>query len=67
MNFRSTPTMASWFSFTFNVHIFLLGKMNINNERKKRVKINNLKMATNLEMILKEEFKENVKEISKLY
>jgi len=41
--------------------------MNINNERKKRVKINNLKMATNLEMILKEEFKENVKEISKLY
>jgi hypothetical protein len=35
--------------------------MNINHERKKRVEINNLKMARNLGMILKEEFKKKVK------
>ncbi len=54
--------MARWFSITPNVHdVFLLGKMNINHERKKRVKTKNLKMARNLGMIFEKEFKEKVK------
>jgi hypothetical protein len=60
--FKSTSTMARWFSITPNVHdVFLLGKMNINHERKKRVKTKNLKMARNLGMIFEKEFKEKVK------
>jgi hypothetical protein len=38
-----------------------MGKMKINNEQKKKIKINNLKVIKNLGVILKEEFRSNVK------
>ncbi len=45
MNFKNITTMANRFSLTSNVHdAFLLGKMDINCERKNKVKINHLKM-----------------------
>jgi hypothetical protein len=40
-----------------------MGKMEINNEWKKMVKINNLKVAKNLSFISKEEFTLEVKTI----
>jgi hypothetical protein len=54
MNFRNMAIMANWFSLTFNVHdafLFLLRKMDINYERKKKVKITHLKMLKYLNMI----------------
>jgi hypothetical protein len=52
VNFKSMATMASQFSSTFDVNdVFLLRKMDINNERKNKVKFSNLKMAKNLTMI----------------
>jgi hypothetical protein len=45
-------TMLNHFSSSSNVcGVFLLGKMDINNERKNKVKINNLKMAKDLSFI----------------
>jgi hypothetical protein len=38
-----------------------MGKMKINNEQKKKIKINNLKAINNLDAILKEEFRSKVK------
>jgi hypothetical protein len=38
-----------------------MGKMKINNEQKKKIKINNLKVINNLGVILKEEFRSKVK------
>jgi hypothetical protein len=38
-----------------------MGKMKINNEQKKKIKINNLKVIKNLGVILKEEFRSKVK------
>lgn len=66
MNFRSTLTMASWLSITFNVHDFFARQNENQPWEEKRVKINNLKMARNLGIILKEEFKEKVNAILEL-
>jgi hypothetical protein len=45
-------TMASWLSSTFDVHdFFWLGKININNERKSKIKSNNLKTVRDLKVI----------------
>jgi hypothetical protein len=38
-----------------------MGKMKINNEQKKKIKINNLKVIKNLGVILKKEFISKVK------
>jgi hypothetical protein len=45
---------------------FLLNKMGINHERKKKVKMSNLKMVKHVEMISKEEFRAKVKTNLKL-
>ncbi len=39
--------------------------MGINHKRKKKIKINNLNMVTNLKMISKEQFKAKVKDNSR--
>ncbi len=55
-------TMTSHFASTFKIwNAFLMGKMKINNEQKKKIKINNLKVIKNLGVILKEEFRSKVK------
>jgi hypothetical protein len=52
VNFKSMATLASQFSSTYDVNdVFLVGKMDINNERKNKVKISKLKVAKNLTMI----------------
>jgi hypothetical protein len=52
VNFKSMATIANQFSSTSDItDVFLLGKMDINNERKNKVKISNLKMAKTLRMI----------------
>ncbi len=52
MNFKNTATITSRFSFTFNVYdAFLSRKMNVNREKKNKVKINNLKVVKDLFMI----------------
>ncbi len=44
MNFRSIATVANQVSFTFDVNdVFLINKMEIDHERKNKVKISNLK------------------------
>jgi hypothetical protein len=44
MNFRSIAIVASQVSFTFDVNdVFLINKMEIDHERKNKVKISNLK------------------------
>jgi len=45
---------------------FWLGKINVNHERKSKIKSNNLKTIRNLKMILKEEFKAKVRTILEL-
>jgi len=40
-----------------------LGKININHERKRKIKSNNLKTIRDLKVILKEEFKAKVRTI----
>jgi hypothetical protein len=45
---------------------FWLDKININHERKSKIKSDNLKTIRDLKMILKEEFKAKVKTILKL-
>jgi hypothetical protein len=44
MNYRSIATMASQVSFTFDVNdVFLINKMEIDHEKKNKIKISNLK------------------------
>jgi len=45
---------------------FWLNKININHERKSKIKSNNLKTIKDLKMILKEELKANVRTILEL-
>jgi hypothetical protein len=67
MNSRRMAIVASQFSLMFDVcDAFLLGNMDINHERKKKVEINNLNMVKNLGMISKKEFKVEVKVILEL-
>ncbi len=59
---NNMATMTSHFASTFKIwNAFLMGKMKINNEQKKKIKINNLKVIKNLGVILKEEFRSKVK------
>jgi hypothetical protein len=52
MNFKNMATITSRLSLTFNVSdVFLLRRMNVNCERKNKVKINNLKMVKDLFVI----------------
>jgi hypothetical protein len=52
---KSMATMASHYASTFEIRdAFLVGKVEINNEHKKKIKINNLKVARDLGVILKE-------------
>jgi len=47
MNYRSIATMASQVSFTFDVNdVFLINKMEIDHEKKNKIKISNLKPLT---------------------
>ncbi len=49
MNSKNMATMANQLSSTSNVHdAFLLGKMNINHDKKNKVKISNLNMVKDL-------------------
>jgi hypothetical protein len=67
MNSKSMATMASQFYLTFDIcNVFSLHKMNINCERKNKIKTNKLKMARDLKLISKEEFKIKVKVILEL-
>jgi hypothetical protein len=51
-------TIASHYASTSKIRdVFLTGKVEINNEHKKKIKINNLKAAKNLGVILEKEFK----------
>jgi hypothetical protein len=55
--------VASYYASTYEIYgVFLVGKVEINNEYKKKIKINNLK-AINYTKIVKEEFKTHVKYI----
>jgi hypothetical protein len=48
----------SQFASTSNIrNVFLINKMEINNEQKKKVKTKNIKEIRNLSIISKEEFK----------
>ncbi len=59
---NNMATMTSHFASSFKIwNAFLMGKMKINNEQKKKIKINNLKVIKNLGVILKEEFRSKVK------
>jgi hypothetical protein len=52
MNFKNMATITSRLSSTSNVYdAFLLTKMNVNHERKNKIKINNLKMVKDLYVI----------------
>jgi hypothetical protein len=52
VNSKNMATMLNHFSSSSNVcDVFLLGKMDINNERKNKVKTSNLKMARDLSII----------------
>lgn len=67
MNSKSMATMASQFYLTFDICIvFLLPSMNINCEKKNKIKTNKLKMARDLKVISKEEFKIKVRVILEL-
>jgi hypothetical protein len=55
--------VASYYASTYEIHgFFLVGKVEINNEYKKKIKFNNLK-AFNYTKVVKEEFKTHVKYI----
>jgi hypothetical protein len=57
-------SIATHFSSTFDVHdAFLLGKMDINHGRKNKVKTNDLKFGRKPQIILKEEFRFEVREM----
>jgi hypothetical protein len=67
VNSRSMAIMAHQFSLTSNVHdALLLGKMDINCERKNKVKINHLKKHKHLNMISQQEFRIEVRAILEL-
>jgi hypothetical protein len=67
MNCKSMATMASQFYLTFDICIvLLLHNMNINCEKKSKIKSNKLKMARDLKVISKEEFKIKVRVILEL-
>ncbi len=49
---KSIATMASHYPSTFEIRdVFMVGKVKINNEWKKKIKINNLKVARDLGVI----------------
>jgi hypothetical protein len=57
-------SIATHFSSTFDVYdAFLLGEMDINHGRKNKVKTNDLKIGRELQIILKEEFRFEVREM----
>jgi hypothetical protein len=59
---RSFATMASCFQVSLEIcDALLVTKMDINHERKNKVKISNLKVAQKLRIILEEEFRAQVK------
>jgi hypothetical protein len=50
--FKNMATMASCYPSTFEIqNAFLVGEVEINNECKKKIKINNLKVAKDLRVI----------------
>ncbi len=56
--------MASYYTSTYEIYdVFLVGKVEINNEYKKIIKINNLKAIDYVGVVSKEEFKTHVKYI----
>ncbi len=58
MNSKNMATTTSQFYLTFDICIvFLLHNMNINCEKKNKIKTNKLKLARDLKVISKEEFK----------
>jgi hypothetical protein len=55
-------TMTSHYASTFEIRdAFLVGKVEINNEHNKKIKINNLKAIRDLGVISKQEFKTQVR------
>jgi hypothetical protein len=49
---KSTTTMTSHYPSTFEIrNVFMVGKVEINNEWKKKIKINNLKVVRDLGVI----------------
>jgi hypothetical protein len=57
-------TMASHFSTTSQIRdAFLLGKVEINNEKLKKVKISNLKVVKGLSVIMEKKFSLRVRTI----
>jgi len=57
-------TMASCFSTTSQIQdAFLLGKVEINNEKLKKVKISNLKVIKGLNVIMEKKFSLGVRTI----
>ncbi len=55
---KSMATIASHYASTSKIKdAFLVGKVEINNEQKKKIKINNLKATRDLRAILEKEFK----------
>jgi hypothetical protein len=56
--------MAFHYAYTSKIwDVFLMGKVEINNEWKKKIKINNFKAIRDLRVILEEEFITHVKYI----
>jgi hypothetical protein len=60
---KSITTMASHYPSTLEIRdAFMVGKVEINNEWKKKIKINNLKVVRDLGAIAYEEFRTHVKQ-----
>ncbi len=63
----NSKSMASQFYLTFDIcNVFLLHNICINWEKKNKIKTNKLKMARDLKVISKEEFKIKVRVILEL-
>lgn len=61
---KSMAIVASYYTSTYEIYdVFLVGKVEINNEYKKIIKINNLKAIDYVGVVSKEEFKTHVKYI----
>ncbi len=61
---KSMAIMASYYASTYEIQdFFLVGKEEINNEYKKKIKINNLKAIYYVGVVSKQEFKTHVKYI----
>ncbi len=59
--------VASHFSMTFQIRdAFLVGKVEINNEKLNNVKISNLKVVKELDVIIEEKFRSRVRGIMHL-